>query len=86
MVFELKKHVQKHRRKLPTQFVLKIDDICNNIPIEVDVTMDVKDIHYSKVLFASYWRYHVKILGYISVDNKKELIDDVQIMEYLSLN
>jgi len=85
MVFEFKKYIQKHRRKVPTQFVLKIDDICNNIPIEVDVTMDVKDIHHSKVLFASYWRYHVKVNGYISVNNKKESIDTIQMMEYLSI-
>jgi len=85
MVFELKKYVQKHRRKLPTQFVLKIDDICNNIPIEVNVTMDVKDIHHSKVLFASYWRYHVQVNGYISVNNNKESIDTIQMMEYLSI-
>ena len=45
--------------------------------------MNVTNLHYSKVLSAPYWRYHVKIKGFIEIDGNKENIDDIQIMEYL---
>ena len=31
----------------------------------------------------SYWRFHVKTTGFISIDSKKEKVNDVQIVELL---
>ena len=66
-------------------FIISIDENIDSIPIKVDVNIDVKHVHFSKVLIASYWRYHVNIKGSISVGNKIEYIDNMQIMEYLSM-
>ena len=47
--------------------------------------MNVKHIHYSKIFFASYWRYHINVKGSISINNKIENIDKMHIMEYLKI-
>jgi len=85
MKFKIKDFTKYKHRKIPSCMYLSIDENIDSIPIKVDVTMDVKHVHFSKVLIASYWRYHVNIKGSISVDNKIEHIDNMQIMEYLSM-
>ena len=84
--FKPDKYIRDHRHRTPTKFILKIDDVIDNVPIIADVVMDVKDLHYSSVLRSPYWRYHVNTSGFISVDNKKEIVDDVQIMEFLKFS
>ena len=86
IIFKPENYIRDHRRKTPTRFTLKINDVVNNIPIVADVEMDVKDLHYSSVLSAPYWRYHINTTGFISVDDKKETIDSMQIMEYLTFS
>lgn len=70
-------------KKTPTMFTVKIDDVVNNIPINVNIKMEAYEIQYDRVLIAPYWRYHVKTSGEISVDNKKEKVDNIEIMEFL---
>ena len=82
--FKPDNYIRDHRRRTPKKFSLKIDDIVDNIPINAEVEMVVKNLHYSSVLTAPYWRYHVETSGFILVDKKKENIDSTQIMEYLS--
>jgi len=82
--FKAGNFVRNGRKKAPTQFILKIDDVVDGIPVLVDVKMETKELHGSSVLIAPYWRYHVQTTGYISVGSKKETIDSTQIMEFLS--
>ena len=81
--FKPDKYLKDHRRKTPTNYILNIDDKVNNISIVSEIEMNVKNLHYSKVISAPYWRYHVNIKGFIEIDGNKENIDDIQIMEYL---
>ncbi len=72
-------------RKIPSSFTLSFNDTIKQKKIMATIHMDVDHIHYSKVLLASYWRYHVKVKGEIRIDDSVESIDDLQIMEYLSM-
>ena len=85
--FEPDKFVYNHRKKMPTSFTFKIDDVVNSIPIKVDVKMEAQEVHYRKLLrMVSYWRYHVKANGYISMGSHKEAVNRTQIMEYLKFS
>ena len=81
--FKPDKFIRSHKHKIPTSFNFKIVDIAKGTPIHVDIQMDTYDIHYSKVLFFPYWRYHIKSTGVISMGSYKEAINRMQIMEYL---
>jgi hypothetical protein len=81
--FKPDNYICDHRKKTPSNFILKIDDVVDEIPINAEVEMNMIDLHYSNVLRAPYWRYHVNTSGFISIDGKKEIIDSVQIMEFL---
>jgi len=83
--FETKKYSKYNRRKIPSLIHLSFKETIDNILVDVNITMDVKHVHFTKVFFASYWRYHVNIKGSISVDDKIEHINNMQIMEYLSM-
>jgi len=86
ITFKAEKYITDNKRKTPTFFTLKINDIVNKIPIKADIKMKVKDLHYSSVLRSPYWRYHVEISGFILIDGKKEEINDIQIMEFLNFS
>ncbi|MDH7517438.1 MAG: hypothetical protein QHH19_03745 [Candidatus Thermoplasmatota archaeon] len=84
---KLDKFIRNHGRKMPTIYKLKIDDVVNDIPIYVDVKMEVQNIHrrFKKLLIAPYWRYHAKVKGVISLGTCQENIDKTQIMEFFRL-
>jgi len=86
ITFKPDKYIYDHKKKTPTFFTLKIDDVVNKIPIKADIELKVENLHYSSVLRSPYWRYHVKTTGFISIDGKKEEIDNTQIMEFLSFS
>jgi len=81
--FKTDKPEKVQGKKTPTIFTVEIDDVVNNIPINVNLKMEAYEIQYGRVLMVPYWRYHVKTSGEISVDNKKEKVDNIEIMEYL---
>jgi len=84
IIFDVERFEKINNRKIPTHFKLKIDDKINNKKIKADVKMDVKEVHFDKVMFiASYWRFHVKAEGYISIDSVKEEVNKTQIMELM---
>ncbi len=85
IIFEPKTYIRYKQRKIPSQIRLSFKETIKGTPINVDVTMDVKHIHFTKVLLASYWRYQVHINGSISLNDKIEYIDEIQIMEYLRM-
>jgi len=76
--------IRNHGRKMPTSYNLKIDDVVNDIPIHVDVNMEVKNIHrrFKKLLIAPYWRYHVEAKGVLSLGSYFENVNKTQIMEF----
>jgi len=76
--------IRNYGRKMPIDYTLKINDVVNDIPIHVDVKMEVKNIHrrYKKLLIAPYWRYHVKATGVISVGANIETVKSTQIIEF----
>jgi len=83
--FEITSYQKYQRRRIPSSIHLSLQEMVKGHPIKVDVNMDVDHVHFTKVFFASYWRYHVHITGLITVDKKTENIDGMQIMEYLSM-
>jgi predicted secreted hydrolase len=85
MIFEPTKYQRYKRRKIPSQISLSFKEKKNGTLIEGSFLMEVQHVHYTKVFFASYWRYHVAIKGSITVKDTTEHIDTMQIMEYLSM-
>lgn len=79
------KFISSHGRKIPSVFNLKIKDFVKNIPISVDVTMEIRNMHFKSLLFFPYWRYHIKTNGFISMDSYKEQVNDTHIMEFFRL-
>jgi len=77
------KFIRDHRKKIPTNFIINFDDVVEDISVHVDAKMEAEEIHYSRQLVASYWRYHAKTTGSISLGSKKETIDSTQIIEYM---
>jgi len=84
--FQTNEYIKDHHRKMPTKFKLIIDDVIKNNEIKAEIDIKVTNLHFSSVLSAPYWRYHVQNKGYISINNKKEIIDNIEIMEYLKFS
>jgi predicted secreted hydrolase len=74
-----------HRNSIPTEFDLKINSNLNDeTKFSADIHMRSIYTQHSKIFTAHYWRYHVISSGYISLDNKKEELENKnQIMEFL---
>ena len=83
--FKIEKITKFNRKNVPASLSLQIEDVVNDIPIKVDVKMELKNIHYSKAFFTHYWRYHINTSGFISIGKKKEPLNKNHIMEYMSL-
>lgn len=87
IVFRLNKFSGKGRKKIPKIITIRIDDNVNGKNIRADVTMEAEKIHFGKALVAPYWRYHIKSSGFISINNKKEKVEDnYSIAEYLKFS
>ncbi|MGF3554573.1 MAG: hypothetical protein ACQXXF_04775, partial [Thermoplasmatota archaeon] len=56
-----------------------------NIPITVDVTMEIKNMHFKSLIIFPYWRFHIKTNGFISMDYYEEKVNDTHIMEFFRL-
>ncbi|MCK4365567.1 MAG: hypothetical protein KAW45_05925 [Thermoplasmatales archaeon] len=83
--FKIEKFTQINKRKIPSCFKLQIEDVVKDIPIKIDARMELKNIHYSTAFFTHYWRYHTNTSGFISIGNKKEQMNKIHIMEYMTL-
>jgi len=84
--FKPQNSIKDHRRRTPTEFLFRIQDSIDHIPMNTDVMMKTTELHFSKVLFAPYWRYHVHAVGNIAIGDKTEPVSDIQIMEYLQFD
>jgi len=85
--FKPDNYIRNHGRKMPTSYTLKINDVVNDIPIHVDVDMEVKNIHrrFKRLLIAPYWRYLVETKGFLNIGSYKENVNKNQIMELFHL-
>ena len=86
IVFKQSNFIKDHRCNIPTDFYLEINkfDLNKNLPIEVDIDMNMFDIQYTRIFTINYWRYHVKANGTIRLgDTIETLKDKPQIIEYL---
>ena len=84
--FRVDDFISYKRKKIPSKYFFKINDVIDNVKVEVDVEMSTNDIHYQRrLLILSYYRFHVKSKGYISIDNVKENVNDLQIVELMKL-
>jgi predicted secreted hydrolase len=86
IIFKTNHYIKDHNRKMPTTFDLLINEKLDEKEIKAEINMEVKNTHFSSVLSTPYWRYHVKNNGFIKIDNKKENIDNIEIMEYLKFS
>ena len=77
--FEVLNEVKDHRKKIPTNFSLNINDDFIKLKLNIEPIY----YHYIGVLIAHYWRYHVRYKGEIEIDFMKRKIDTVEITEYL---
>jgi len=68
-----------HGRWIPKNLLLQI----NNEQVQADITLQTYNVHYVKLPFLKYWRYHLKITGTIITGSLTETIDTVQISELI---
>lgn len=86
IIFNPKNFILNHRRRIPTHFDIQIKNVVSgdDVPIDIDVTMDAYEIHYDRIFTISYWRYHVYCSGKLSVGSTTEILDNrIQIIELL---
>lgn len=55
----------------------------NNKRVNLEVSIEVVDSHYTRRGILQYWRFHTKCLGFLSVDYEIEEFDTMQIAEIL---
>jgi len=64
---------------IPHRFLLR----ATSTQFSLDLTMSVENLHHINAGILQYWRYHVRCQGRISVGSQVELVDDIQINEFL---
>ena len=57
--------------------------VINNTQIQAEITMNTEKIHFIRIMAVKYWRFHLHISGFISVGERTEEIDTVDIAEFL---
>jgi predicted secreted hydrolase len=69
-----------NKKKIPYKFKLRAD----NKRVNLDISMDVLKTHHVKMMLRMhYWRYHLTCKGSITIDSKKEIVNETQIAEFL---
>jgi uncharacterized protein YfaT (DUF1175 family) len=85
IVFKESNYIKDHRHLIPTDYLLEINDINQNLPVEVKIHMKTLDVQHIRIFTIHYWRYHVETNGIIKFGLKSEnLKNKRQIIEYLS--
>jgi hypothetical protein len=77
IVFHPTDYAYNHGRFIPTKSVFQVDE--DDIHIHVEI--EVQSIHFTSLIVMNHWRFHTKVTGTISIGNRTENVDDVQIME-----
>jgi hypothetical protein len=68
-----------HGRFIPKNFSLQV----STDQVKVDLKMETRNVHYVKLPFLNYWRYHLRITGNITVGSVTENVDTIRISELL---
>jgi len=77
--FLVTEYMVDHGRLIPKNFLLRV----SADQVQVDLTMVTCNVHYVKLPFLNYWRYHLRITGTITVGSVTERIDSIRISELL---
>ncbi|MFO7678004.1 MAG: hypothetical protein R6V50_06470 [Thermoplasmatota archaeon] len=77
--FTIKKQQKDHGKFIPTNWQLLV----TSKTLELNINSFSLNHHYIHVPTVHYWRHHVKNIGQITVNNKTEKIDTIEISEYL---
>jgi len=65
---------------VPYSFVLKVQ----KEDVSLNVDMEVIDTHHERwVGIINYWRYHIRCTGSITINSQTEIIDEIQLAEYI---
>jgi hypothetical protein len=67
-----------HGRRVPVQYLFLMDQG----DFHLNVTLRVISVHFSTVVLMNYYRFHVRVVGTMSLGDVVDPIDDVQIMEH----
>jgi hypothetical protein len=74
------KLILKNKKMIPHHFILE----ANNGKEKVKISMDTKDLHHDTVMIRyNYWRYHMICNGTITIGDKTENVEGIQIAEFL---
>lgn len=74
----------KHKKGIPSEFVLLIKDEYNSVNVNINMKT-IKAVHHLKSPIMNYWRGHVQTTGHIIYGNHSEKIDRVQMIEYFKM-
>ena len=77
--FIIKEITIKNWWLVPNNFVI----VADTDDVSVYIEMTVLDTHHTRIGPIKYWRYHVKCLGYITIDSQKQIVDEMQIQEFI---
>ena len=77
-----KDYIIEHGKPIPTSFLISV----NRKNFSLNVTLKAKAIHFIRLPFVYYWRYHVIAEGEAKIEDKKIVIESFDIMEYMLFN
>ena len=68
-----------HGKRIPKKFTLEIE----NERLHVDVSIETLNTNHVKLPLLNYWRYHLRIVGTITLDSVTENIDNIGLSELM---
>jgi hypothetical protein len=68
-----------NRRRIPKKVTLEIE----NERLHVDISMETLNTNHVRLPILNYWRYHLRIVGTITLDSVTENIDNIGISEFM---
>ena len=77
--FTVKEYTRNHGKIIPKKFSLEI----KSDRLYVNIDMYALNINYVKLPFLSYWRYHLRIVGTITLDSVTDNIDNISMSEFM---
>jgi hypothetical protein len=72
-------YIFSHRERIPKKFTLEIE----NDRLHVNVDIETLNTNHVKLPLLNYWRYHLRIVGTITLDSVTEYIDNIGISELM---
>jgi hypothetical protein len=72
-------YIVDHGRVIPSKFLLQV----SSVQVQANLTIETRNVHFIRLPFLNYWRYHLHITGTITVGSVTEKIDTTRISELL---